>query len=86
MADITIKICDMCDQHTEGTESFTLTHGSKSKQFDLCDAHALPLIQAWDAGRVAPRPTESKRKRSSSHPASRLQVTTLDEIEKSKSN
>jgi hypothetical protein len=78
MAELTISVCDMCPAENRATETLTIQYGNRSRQLDLCDEHAAPLLDAWKRGK-----SPARRTRASSRPSTagrRIKVSSLDEI------
>lgn len=72
--DITLKVCDLCEDQNPASESFDIARGRASRHLDLCEKHALPIVDAFNKGSAS---TASARRRGRG--TGSLPVTHLDE-------
>lgn len=50
--DITMSVCDVCEEHVPATQDFKITRGRAVRHVDLCDRHAEPILEAFSKGHI----------------------------------
>lgn len=76
MAEVTIRVCDVCQQGDDVT-TYRITRDGESRVLDLCDKHNGTIEEMFKEAQVVRRGVRQRRTFSDS-------VTTLEEIEKRK--
>lgn len=98
MAEVQVRVCDVCNSVTLPASSYTITSGERAAHLDLCAEHAEPLEElmasiAPVAAKSAPAratrkkaapPVKKATRRGATTNRPSVKVVTLEEIEKLK--